>query len=146
MTKLSPNPRRYSRGPQGLDPAQPFHVYFALRVPMRDLTVSFRRIAYVWNLHRGADISIDGYRRDLDDVILTIKANVGPAREALSGDSEKLSAAFDLFWDLARIMFYATPMLVTEPHESEQLHAKELEVSTILSEYVKDAEPLACVA
>lgn len=120
MTKQSANPRRYSRGPEGLDPTQPLSVFLALHIDAKAATAAFELLDYLAEQHPRATLDLAGYRTDGKDLTLTIEVGVGPARQALRGTSEQLHAGYDFLWDAMKTMYFANPVLCGPPHASER--------------------------
>lgn len=120
MTKVSPNPRRYSRGPEGLDPNQPLNVYMQVRTNMAELAATAARIEYLAEKHTGARVALASVRRDGSDVYLTLEVYMGPARAALRGTSTFLQSGYALLWDIVKTLFYAYPVFCNPPSEEER--------------------------
>lgn len=120
MTKQSANPRRYSKGSAALDPTQPLSVYLALHVGQRDMPSTVARIDYLAEQHPQAIVQLAGIRRESSDIILTLEFAMGPARQALRGQSPSLHAGYDLLWDMVKTLYYAHPVLCGPPHPQER--------------------------
>jgi hypothetical protein len=120
LTKVSPNPRRYSRGPEGLDPNQPLHVYMQVRVGKHELEPTVGRIEYLAEKHTNARMALASVRRDSTDVYLTLEIYMGPARAALRGTSTFLQAGYALLWDIVKTLFYAYPIFCNPPSAEER--------------------------
>lgn len=120
MTKKSANPRRYSRGSAALDPTQPLAVFMAVHVQRKELLPTIRRIEQLAALHPDAFIDLAGLRYEGAEIVITIEIDMGPARQALRGESIRLVAGYDLLWDLVKTLYYATPVLCGPPHASDR--------------------------
>lgn len=120
MTKASPNPRRYSRGPEGLDPDQPLKVYMSLRVEQTDLDRAATRLEKLVGEHPSAVIAVVAYRREAERVLLTIEVDMGPARAALRGTGAQAHHGYAFLWALAKAFYYARPVFCAPPSEEER--------------------------
>lgn len=120
MTKASANPRRYSRGPEGLDENQPLNVYVSITVGTHELKATIGRLEYLAEKYADAELDVVAYRREDAELILTLQIGMGPARQALRGISTQVQAGYALLWDIVRTLFYATPVFVGPPPEAER--------------------------
>jgi hypothetical protein len=126
MTKASANPRRYSRGPEGLDPDQPLSVYVQVKVDPESLSQTVERLEYLADKHSGAAVDVASYRHDRGQVILVLEVGMGPARAALRGTGPQVEAGYALLWDLFRTLFYATPVFATPPAAEERASVNQM--------------------
>ena len=77
MTKASANPRRYSKGPEGLDENQNLQVYMALFVQPGELEATSGRLDYLADKHEAA--VIDYYAKELgsyEDAVEHVQFNI----------------------------------------------------------------------
>lgn len=119
MTKASANPRRYSRGPEGLDENQHLKVYLALFVQPHDLEATSGRLDYLADKHEEAVVDLAGYGRENGEVMMTLEINMGPARTALRGQSHQVQAGYAFLWDAVKTLFYANPIFVGPPGDEQ---------------------------
>lgn len=119
MTKASANPRRYSKGPEGLDEQQHLKVYIALFVQPGDLEATSGRLDYLADKHEAAVVDLAGYGREQGEIMLTLEINMGPARAALRGQSNQVQAGYAFLWDVVKTLFYANPVFVGPPGEDQ---------------------------
>ena len=124
MTKASANPRRYSRGPEGLDPNQLLHVYLALRVDEEEVKTTIARLDYMKEKHKETELEVVAYRHERGRIVLTVQVTVGPARAALRADTPQLQASYTLLWDIVKTLFYAHPIFVGPPSEEDRANVK----------------------
>jgi hypothetical protein len=115
MTKMSANPRKYSKGTDHLDPEQPLNVYLKLRTTREDLELAIGRIQFLTSKHSDAVAKIVDQSLEDGDYALTIEVSMGPAREALQGTSPQMRAGYQLLWDIAKTLFYARPVFCSPP-------------------------------
>lgn len=115
MTKMSANPRKYSRGTDHLDPEQPLNVYLKLRTTHEDLELAIGRIQFLTNKHSDAVAQIIDQSPEDGDYALTIEVSMGSAREALQGTSPQMHAGYQLLWDIAKTLFYTRPVFCSPP-------------------------------
>jgi hypothetical protein len=133
MTKMSANPRKYSKGTEHLNPEQPLNVYLKLRTTREDLELAIGRIQYLTAKHSNAVAKIIDQSPKDGDFSLTIEVSMGPAREALQGTSAQMNAGYQLLWDIAKTLFYTRPVFCSPPSlgqeerdsYSENLQAKQ---------------------
>jgi hypothetical protein len=119
MTKASANPRRYSRGTDGLDENQALKVYLALFAQSGDLEATYGRLDYLADKHEEAVVNIVGYGREHGETMLTLEVDMGPARAALRGQSRQVQAGYAFLWDVAKTLFYANPVFVGPPGDDD---------------------------
>lgn len=115
MTKASANPRRYSRGPEGLNENQTLKVYIALFVQSSDLEATSGRLDYLADKHEEAVVNIVAYGREHGEVMMTLEVDMGPARSALRGQSHQVQAGYAFLWDVAKTLFYTNPVFRWSP-------------------------------
>lgn len=120
VTKASPNPRRYSRGPEGLDPNQQLNVYLSLSVLAAELQPTIDRVEYLASRHPDAIVELAGYRREGETIHFILEVNMGPARSALRGATPHLQAGYSFLWDAVKTLFYSHPVFTNPPTESER--------------------------
>lgn len=142
MTKQSANPRRYSRGPAGLDPAQPLSVYLAVHVHADELSETIERIEYLAAQHPDAVVDLAGLRYESSELCLTLEVNMGPARQALRGDTTRLYAGYDFLWAAVKTLYYATPILCGQPHPNERENVNHLGERTRFRPTAHDGDAL----
>lgn len=126
MTKASANPRRYSRGAEALDENQPLNVYLAIHLEAEELSESIARLEYLAEKYAEAEFDLAGYRRDQNQIVLTLQVGMGPARAALRGTSTQVQAGYALLWDIVKTLFYANPVFVGPPGEHERERANQM--------------------
>lgn len=115
MTKMSANPRKYSKGVEHLNPERPLNVYMKLRTDNSDLDLTLARIDLLKEKHSSSVSQIvERYKED-GDTILILEVSMGPAREALQGTSLQVHSGYRLLWDVAKTLFYARPILTAPP-------------------------------
>lgn len=120
MTKASANPRRYSKGPETLDPNMPLNVYMSIRVDPGSLDTVISRLEYLADKHEGARIDVAAYRRNQGHIMLTLEVYMGPARSALRGTSMYLQTGYALLWDIVKTLFNYNPILCGPPSPEER--------------------------
>ena len=120
MTKASANPRRYSRGPEALDPTMPLNVYMQVRAEPHSLDSVIAKIEYVADKHPDALLDLAAVRRTAGRIYLTLEVNMGPARQALRGTSPELHAGYRLLWDLVKTLFNHNPVFCNPPSSDER--------------------------
>lgn len=120
MTKASANPRRYSRGPEGLDPNLPLNVYISVRTDSNNLDGTIARLEYLAEKHPDAVFDLVAYQRIQGDIRLTLEVLMGPARQALRGTTPLLQAGYAFLWDLVLTLFNNQPILCGPPSAEER--------------------------
>lgn len=120
MTKASANPRRYSKGPEGLDPNLPLNVYMLVKSDLTTLASTYGRLEYLAEKHKNAILDIVAYKEIHGTVYLTLEICMGPARQALRGTSLHLQAGYALLWDIVKTLFNSHPILTSPPSEEER--------------------------
>lgn len=120
MTKASANPRRYSRGPEGLDPNLPLNVYISVRTDPKNLDATIGRLEYLADKHPDAVFDLVAYTRIQGEIRLTLEVLMGPARQALRGTSPQLQSGYALLWDLVLTLFNNQPILCGPPSAEER--------------------------
>lgn len=120
MTKTSANPRRYSKGPEALDPNQPLNVYMLVKSDVNTLNSVYGRLEYLAEKHKDALIDIVSYKDIHGTIYLTLEICMGPARQALRGTSIHLQAGYALLWDIVKTLFNAHPVLANPPSSDER--------------------------
>lgn len=126
MTKTSANPRRYSRGPEGLDPNLPLNVYMLVKTDTKNLTSTYGRLEYLAEKHKNALLDIVCYKEMHGTIYLTLEVCMGPARQALRGTSIHLQAGYALLWDIIKTLFNHQPVLANPPSVEERETVKGL--------------------
>lgn len=119
MTKASANPRRYSRGPEGLDENQNLKVYLALFVQPEEMEATSGRLDYLADKHEEAIVNLAGYSRESGEIMMTLEIDMGPARSALRGQSHQVQAGYAFLWDAVKTLFYSNPIFVGPPGEEQ---------------------------
>lgn len=120
MTKTSANPRRYSKGPEALDPNQPLNVYMVIKSDASALNATYGRLEYLAEKHKDALLDIVSYKDIHGTIYLTLEVCMGPARQALRGTSIHLQAGYALLWDIIKTLFNAHPVLANPPSADER--------------------------
>lgn len=115
MTKMSANPRRYSKGVEHLNPEQALNVYMRLRTNPGDLDIALARLDFLQTKHIGSVSMVVERTREDGDSVITIEVSMGPAREALQGTSLQVNAGYRLLWDIAKTLFSARPIFCAPP-------------------------------
>ncbi len=133
MTKASANPRRYSRGPEGLDPNLPLNVYMSVRVEPQTLDAAIGRLEYLAEKHPAAALDIASYTSSHGRIHLTLEIGMGPARAALRGTGLQLQAGYALLWDIVKTLFYAQPVFCGPPSAEERAYVDSLGVKPKLN-------------
>ena len=123
VTKASANPRRYSRGPESLDPTMPLNVYMQVRAEPHNIDGVISKLEYVAEKHPDAIIDLAAVRRTAGRIYLTLEVNMGPARQALRGTSPELHAGYRLLWDVVKTLFNHNPVFCNPPSPDERATA-----------------------
>lgn len=116
MSKTSANPRKYSRGHEHLDPEQNLCVYMSLFLPNHDISPTAGRLTYLGKKHPDAVWRVVELTHDEMETRITVEVDMGPAREALNGEHPQTLAGYAYLWDIAKILFYASPVFASPPH------------------------------
>ena len=132
MTKASANPRRYSRGPEGLDPELPLSVYMSVRTDAENIEPTLARLEYLVDKHPDAQLALATYHTSHGRTVLTLEVNMGPARQALRGTGTQLQAGYALLWDIVKTLFYAHPVFCSPPSDEERAFLKNFPHETSL--------------
>jgi hypothetical protein len=118
MTKMSANPRKYSKGVEHLNPEQALNVYMRLRTNQGDLDITLARLEFLQTKHVGSVSNVIEKSKEDGDSVITIEVSMGPARDALQGTSLQVNAGYRLLWDIAKTLFYARPIFCAPPQRA----------------------------
>lgn len=124
MSKTSANPRKYSRGRELLDPEQELSVFMSLYLTNGEIQSTVKRIAFLGSQHPEASWRVVELSREDVETKITIEIVMGPAREALHGEHPQTLAGYALIWDIAKVLFYATPVFCAPPHLGNEARAE----------------------
>lgn len=119
MSKTSANPRKYSRGAEFLNPEQDLSVYMALYLNQDDIKPTIGRIEYLGKKHREAQWRVVEIQKEDIETRIIVEVTMGPAREALHGEHPQTLAGYALIWDIAKVLFYASPVFCSPPQLGE---------------------------
>lgn len=120
MSKTSANPRKYSRGHEHLDPEQELRVYMSLYLSNNDIAPTAGRLTYLGKKHPDAVWRVVELSYDELETVLTVEVQMGPAREALNGEHPQTLAGYAYLWDIAKVLFYASPVFSAPPHLGDE--------------------------
>lgn len=124
MSKTSANPRKYSRGKDTLDPEQELSVFMSVYLTGSEIKSTVGRIAYLGKKHSEARWRIVELSKQDIETKITIEIIMGPAREALHGEHPQTLAGYALIWDIAKVLFYASPVFCSPPHLGNEAKAE----------------------
>lgn len=118
----SANPRKFSRGSDGLNPEQILYIYLQLQVvgTRDDITNTFsliERYKEEWPQTEADIVAISG---DKGIINIIVGVNIGEAQEALNGISEKVASSFGFLNTLVTNMYQYRPIFVPPPTDRER--------------------------
>jgi hypothetical protein len=120
MSKTSANPRKYSRGHDHLNPEQNLCVYMSLFLTHNDIAPTAGRLNYLGKKHPDAVWKIVELAYDELETRITVEVQMGPAREALNGEHPQTLAGYAYLWDIAKVLFYASPVFAAPPQLGDE--------------------------
>lgn len=141
MSKSSANPRRYSRGRDGIDASEPLIVYVEVRLDKSDVLVLNDRLNYLMSRRPQSVVDVVGMRRETSKIIATLGVDMGPIKSALAGESERMRDGYDLLWDIWENLPEYSPVFASEPGESDRMAARVLGFAPVQVEQVSGVAP-----
>lgn len=140
MSKSSANPRRYSKGKEGLDVNERLIVYVELRVPRDQINTLDTRVRYLASRRPFAVIDFYGVRNEGPTYVATIGVDMGTMRAALKDESRRLKHGYDLLWDIWDQLYELEPVFAGPPTEEEALIAFDMGLKLDLENNIEETE------
>lgn len=135
MSKSSANPRKYSKGKDALNPAEPLIVYVEVRIPGSDLNIIQSRLDYLLSRRVYAVASVVGVRPESNKTVVTFGVDMGPMRAALRGTSQRMMHGYDLLWDIWEQMIEYSPVFAPPPASSDKSLALDMGFVPAMADY-----------
>lgn len=127
----NPNPRKFSKGSAMLDPSQLLYMFVQLQVDKdtESLLKSFRLVEHYAEEYPQAEARVAALSPTPSYINVIVALSLGEAREALSGASERVEAAYGLMNSLCLNLYRYRPTFAPPPSNREKQYLENFQLS-----------------